>query len=622
MTGGYWLKALRVDLGAGSARDEAIDENLARTYVGGAGFAAHFLSRELANDADPRSPENLLAFATGPFQAMKMPGAAKFSICSKSPLTGTFTDSAAGGEFGFALKRTGYDIILVGGRSERPVYLLVGDNSAELVPAEELWGADTVRTYETLSARYPGASVAAIGPAGENGVAMACVYVDGYSAAGRGGTGCVMGSKRLKAVVLRGTKEVPVADRPRVEALEKKYRKSIAEIAAGFREGGTVGGLAPGEESGNLPLRNWSQVGWKEGAARIGYPGYSSLNNKLHPCKYCTLSCHRRSDVTFPDGYSYRGPAPEYESLALLGAACLVDDLETLVKANDLCNRSGLDTMSAGGCAAFAMEALEKGHTAGHLPGYDLAWGNGAALVEFIREMTERTGFGGLFSDGIVPAAAKFSPEAAAYAHHVKGQDIPAHDPRVYYNLGLSYATGNRGACHMRAYSQIATMGALLPEAGIDVAPAPDTLEGSARVVKTYQDFTAFYNSCVLCQFMIWGGLSLSDMADCLDAITGWKMSPAQLMECGERVFTLQRALNNRWGFSKKDDVLPDRFFTPSRSGPRAGKAPGRDRFDAELAELYRLRGWDDDGIVSGETLDRLGIGRPGNDGRETKAWN
>ncbi|MGB4571500.1 MAG: aldehyde ferredoxin oxidoreductase family protein [Rectinemataceae bacterium] len=606
MLGGYWLKALRVDLDRGAVWTEELDESVARAFIGGAGVAALFLSREVGESVGPRSPANLLVFATGPFQAMKLPGAAKFSICTRSPLTGTFTDSAAGGGFGIALKRTGYDFLLISGRSREPVYLCVTSDSASILPAGDLWGRDSIETFESLSKRHGGASVAAIGPAGENGIAMSCVYVDGYSAAGRGGTGCVMGDKRLKAVVVSGNLDPPVSDRAQVESYEKKFRKSIAETAAGFREAGTVGGLASGEESGNLPLRNWSQVGWKEGAAKIGYPGYATLNNKLHPCKYCSLSCHRLANVSFPDGYSYKGPSPEYETLAMLGASCLVDDLESLVKANDECNRAGLDTMSAGGCAAFAMEALEKGHTNGLFPAYDLSWGNGAGLREFIGEMVARKGFGGLFSDGIVPAAAKFLPEASRYAQHVKGQDIPAHDPRVYYNLGLSYATGNRGACHMRAYSQISTMGALLPEVGIDVAPAPDTLEGAARVVKAYQDFTAFYNSCVLCQFMIWGGFGLGDMTDCLNAVTGWRLTPHDVMECGERAFTLQRVLNNRWGFSKKDDRLPERFFMASSSGARAGKAPDRERFSAELAELYHLRGWDEDGFVRGATLVRL----------------
>ena len=608
MWDGYRMRALRVNLDDGTISDQVLDEAVAKAFIGGAGLASLFLFREVAKDVSPRSSRNLLVFATGPFQAMKLPGAAKFSISTKSPLTGSFTDSAAGGGFGISLKRTGYDFLLVTGRSSEPVYLLVKDGSASIQPAGDLWGKDSIETFEILSRRHEGASVAAIGAAGEHEVAMACIYVDGYSAAGRGGTGCVMGSKCLKAVVVLGTREPTVFDSAKVEIFERKYRKSIAEVAAGLREAGTVGGLAPGEESGNLPLRNWSQVGWKEGAAKIGYPGYATLNNKLHPCRFCTLACHRQSNVSWPDGYSYHGPAPEYESLAMLGACCLVDDLETLVKANDLCNRAGLDTMSAGGCAGFAMEALEKGHTNGLHPEYDLSWGNGTGLLAFIEEMIFRKGFGGLFSNGIVPATSRFLPEAAVYAHHVKGQDIPAHDPRVYYNLGLSYATGNRGACHMRAYSQISTMGALLPEVGIDKAPPPDTLEGAAYVVKMYQDFTAFYNSCVLCQFMIWGGFGLGDMAECLNAVTGWTLSPADVMECGERAFTLQRLLNNKWGVSRKDDRLPDRFFAASPSGPRAGKAPDRKRFAAELVELYRLRGWDENGFVKDETLVKLGL--------------
>jgi aldehyde:ferredoxin oxidoreductase len=610
MTGGYWLKLLRCDLDRGTVGVEDLDEDLAKAFIGGAGMASLFLHRDVGKEVNPRSPANLLAFTTGPFQAMKIPGAAKFSVCTRSPLTGTFTDSAAGGGFGFALKRTGYDLILVTGRSREPVYLHVSDGAGSILPAGDIWGMDSIETHRLLSKRHSKASVAAIGRAGENQVAMANIYVDGYSAAGRGGTGCVMGSKKLKAVVVSGTLEPPVSDRSRVESLERSFSKSIATMAASLRKDGTVGGLAPGEESGNLPLRNWSQTGWKDGAAKIGYPGYSALNNKLHPCRYCTLACHRTSDVSFPDGYSYKGPAPEYETLAMLGACCLIDDMEWLLKANDACNRAGLDTMSAGGCAAFAMEALEKGHTNGHTPSYELSWGNGAGLLDFISELVERRGFGGLFADGIVPAASRFAPEASSYAHHVKGQDIPGHDPRMFYNLGLSYATGNRGACHMRAYSQIATMGALLPEAGIDVAPAPDTLEGAAFVVKTYQDFSALCNSLVLCQFMIWGGFGLGDMAECLDAITGWRYSTRDAMECGERAFTLQRKLNNAWGISKKDDRLPDRFFRAAEAGPRAGKAPDKARFAAEMSELYRLRGWDDDGVVTRETMTRLGVDR------------
>ena len=604
MAGGYWHKNLRVNLTEGRIKTEELDERLLRSYLGGAGVAALYLKRELAAGTGPLSPENMLIFSTGPFQATRISGAAKFSIATKSPLTGIFVDSAAGAGWGLSFKKTGFDFLMISGAAESPVYLYISDDGAEILPADDLWGLDTIETAARLGERHRGASVAAIGQAGENLNAMACIYVDGFSAAGRGGTGAVAGSKYLKAVVVKGTQNCPVADSQRLTEMERRYRKSIADTAAGLREFGTVSGLAPGEEGGNLPVKNWSRVGWREGAEKIGYPGYSSLNMKPHACRYCSIACHRKADAEFASGYSYRGPAPEYESLALLGSSCMIDDLEVLVKANDFCNRRGIDTMSAGSCAAFAMEALEKGHTNGLRPSYDLSWGSGGGLLSFLAETAEGRGFGGLFSGGIRASLGSFAPEAAAYANHVKGMDVPAHDPRVYYNLSLSYATGNRGACHMRAYSQISTMGALLPEAGEDKAPAPDSLEGAAGVVKIYQDFTAFYNSSVLCQFMIWGGFGLGDMCEVLTAVTGWDLSPQELMETGDRIFTLQRMLNNDWGITAADDRLPPRFFEPSSEGARAGKYP--EDFDGELSRLYERRGWNELGLPTEAKIESL----------------
>jgi aldehyde:ferredoxin oxidoreductase len=608
MAGGYWHKNLRIDLTAEKIHTEDLDENLLKSYIGGAGVAGLYLKREVPAEAAPLSPENMLIFATGPFQATKISGGAKFSIVTRSPLTGIFVDSAAGGGWGVSFKRTGFDFLMIKGAASRPVYLYISDNKAEILPADDLWGTDAVETTALLQERHKGASVAVIGSAGENLNAMACVLVDGFSAAGRGGTGAVTGSKYLKAVVVKGSMSCPVANPEKLAELEKSYRKSIAQTAAGFREFGTVGGLAPGEEDGNLPVKNWSKVGWKEGAEKIGYPGYSSLNLKPHACSYCSVACHRKASAKFDSGWEYEGPAPEYESLALLGANCMIDDLEMLVKANDFCNRSGIDTMSAGSCAAFAMEALEKGHTNGNLPSYPFGWGNAEGLLLFLSELVEGKGFGGIFSRGIREGSEVFSAEAAAYAHHVKGMDVPAHDPRVYYNLGLSYATGNRGACHMRAYSQISTMGALLPEAGVNQAPAPDTLECAAQVVKTYQDFTSFYNSCVLCQFMIWGGFGLGDMIDVMNVITGWEMDVDQVMQAGDRIFTTQRMLNNDWGVRAEDDMLPGRFFEPSAEGPRAGKYP--QGFDEELERLYGFRGWTEEGVPRQSKIEELEISR------------
>lgn len=606
MAGGFWMKNLRINLTTREVVVEELDENLLKNYIGGAGVAAVLLKREVPSECGPLDPGNLLIFATGPFQASKISGSAKFSVVTRSPLTGLFVDSAAGANWGILFKRTGFDFLTISGKSTTPVILYITDNKAEIIPANDLWGADALSATEILKERFPGSSVAAIGTAGEKMTALACMIVDGFSAVGRGGTGAVAGSKNLKAVVVNGSRTVPVANPVELKEMEKEYGKSIHRNSAGFREWGTIGGLVPGEEAGNLPVRNWGEAVWSEGAGKIGYPGYSSLNPKPHACLYCAVACHRSIEKKFDDGYMYKGSGPEYESLALLGASCMIDDLEVLVKANQFCNQAGIDTMSAGSCAAFAMEALEKGHTRGHIPDYSFGWGKGEGLLVFLRELADGVGFGGKFSQGIRIGAGFFAPEAAEYAHHVKGMDIPAHDPRVYYNLSLSYATGNRGACHMRAYSQISTMGALLPEAGIDKAPAPNTLEGAAHVVKVYQDFTSFYNACVMCQFMIWGGFGLKDMVLALNAITGWNMTSEDVITAGDRIFTTQRILNNSWGVTAADDTLPKRFFVPSNDGGRAGKYPSD--FRKELKNLYEERGWEENGYPGEEKIRALGI--------------
>ncbi len=604
---GVWNKLLRVDLSAGTVVEEPIADALFRKYVGGAGIGALILKSEVPASVAPLDPENRLIFATGPFQASRIPGSAKFSVISRSPLTGIFADSAAGGRWGITLKKCGYDVLVVQGRARRPCYIRITEGQASIEDAGDLWGFDSFQTARCLKERHPDCSAAVIGPAGEHYIGMANIVVDSFSFAGRCGLGAVMGSKNLKAVVVNGHREAPVHDQPLLTSLERGYRKSVAQAAMALRIDGTVGGLTPGARAGNLPVRNWQEVGWDDQAERIGHPGYArTLKPRPKACANCPVACHRHVAVTFDDGYEYEGPGPEYESLAMLGSNCCIDDLELLVKATDFCNRMGLDTISAGGCASFAMEALEKGHTRGHRPGYPLTWGNGDALMSFLGELATGSGFGGVFSGGIARACEHMEPAAQDYACHVKGLEVPGHDPRVYYNLALSYATGNRGACHMRAYSQISTMGALLPEAGIDKPPAPNTLEGAGRVVKAYQDFTALCNASVICQFMIWGGFGLSSMVEVMNAITGWGMDVGQAMECGHRIFTVQRIINNGYGIRGKDDRLPIRFFQPSAAEPRRGQAP--EPFTSSLMELYRQRGWDSSGCPTEETIAALGV--------------
>lgn len=607
MKNGYWYKFLRIDLNKRIIKEESYKENVAKKYIGGAGIAAWYLKREVPPEVNALDPENRLIFTTGPFQATKIPGAAKFSIVSRSPLTGIFADSAAGAKWGFSLKKCGYDMILIQGKSRYPVYLYIQNKQAILYDASDLWGKDSREASSILSDIYPGASIATIGLAGENCISIANIQVDSFSSAGRCGLGAVMGAKKLKAVIVNGSLATHVYDDDYLGELENQFRKRAAETAIGLKKEGTISGIVPGEKNGNLPLKNFSMVGWKKGAEKIGIPGYTKiLKPKPHACMYCPVACHRSLNLTFPDGFIYKGSGPEYETLAMLGADCLIDDLEILVKVNDYCNRTGIDTISAGSCAAFAMEALERGHCGNYKPDYFFGWGNGSGLMRFLEELVHNTGFGGLFSKGIKKASQIFGDQTKDYACHVKGLDVPAQDPRVYYNLALSYATGNRGACHMRAYSQIATMGAILPEVGISVAPKPNTLEGAAHVVKIYQDFTSVYNSCVLCQFMVWGGMGLGDMVRILNVITGWDMSIEEFMKCGDRIFTIQRMLNNSYGIGRKDDVLPKRFFQMSKEGARAKQVP--EPFEKSLRELYKERGWNNDGIPTREKIKSLGV--------------
>ncbi len=607
MANGLWNRTLRINLSTGICMNEKIPESVSKKLIGGAGLGAYYLMREVPAECKPLDPNNILLFTTGPFQSSKLPGSAKFSIVTRSPLTHGFLDTAAGATFGHLLKKTGFDCLNITGRAQEPQYLYVCDGEATLLPASELWGLDSIESTTILHERHPKAAVAVIGPAGEKEIAFACIYIDGYSAAGRGGAGAVMGSKMLKAVVVEGSDLPEAADPKSLAEKEKSYRKSVGAAAAGLRAEGTIGGLVPGAGAGNLPVKNWSIDGWTEKAKNLGLDTYNEmLQPKLHPCSYCPVACHRSSHTVLPSGKPYVGPAPEYETVALLGSNCLIDDLEQVIHLNDFCNRMGIDTISAGSCASFAIEALERNHTGTYYPAYNLTWGNASGVKSFLEELVNKTGFGGLFSRGIREAQKLFHPDSLHYACHVKGMDVPGHDPRVYYNMSLSYATGNRGACHMRAYSQISTMGALLTEVGIDTSPAPDTLEGAAHVVKVYQDFTAFYNASVLCQFMIWGGFSLQDMVDCMNSITGWNLTVDQTIEAGDRIFTIQRMLNNRYGITSADDTLPQRFFESSTSGGRAGKAPVD--FPKALKELYAERGWDPNGTPSPVKISSLGI--------------
>ena len=616
MANGYWQRLLRINLTTCTTEVEPIAEEDLRGFVGGAALAGEILRREVSGKQDPYGPENRLIFATGPFQGPPVPGGAKFSVVGISPVTGTFGDSAAGADWGPSLKDAGYDVLLFEGAADRPVTVTIVDNRVEIHDAPDLWGLDTFETVDAVH-RQSGdekLSVAAIGPAGERRVATACIAFDKHSFAGRCGLGAVMGSKNLKAVAVRGTQQADVHDPDLTRTLIKKFQHEIGKTvrANGFREHGTPGLCEDAEAQGDMPIKNWEGDVWPEGAKKLGGESYTNgLRAKPLPCKYCPVGCHRQITIVEPEEYALEGIGPEYETLGMMGTNLLIDDPKAVAIANEIANRLGVDTISTGAMIGLAMECFEKGWiTVDDTDGLELTWGSREALIRLTELIGKREGFGEIFAEGSLAAANRISPEAVDSVVHVKGLDLPAHDPRSCFSLAPSYATSTRGACHFRGPCEDVEMGGFfIPEAG--VTEETTTLfhkDNQGMVAARCQDLGSLANSLVVCLFMIdGGGWSLSDVRSLFNAITGWDCSAQELLEAGERGFVSQRLINIRDGYDAKTDVLPKRMFKAGKEGMRAGQVPP---LEDMLGDYYEVRGWDADGVPTDVTLERLGLTR------------
>lgn len=614
MGNGYWQKTLRVNLTTGDIRVETIEEKDLKAFIGGAGLGAEILRREIPEKIDPLSPENLVIFATGPFQGPSVPGGAKFSIVGISPQTGTYADTAAGANWGPSIKDAGYDILILEGKSPKPVYLQIIDDDVQIKDAAAIWGKDTVESIDAIVKETGDdkLSVATIGPAGERLVAIACIAVDKHSFAGRCGLGAVMGSKNIKAVAVRGTKTVPVADPDKMKQLIKKHQKQIYDttVENEFRTHGTPGLCETAEGLGDMPIKYWEQDTWPEGAKKLGAPNYTEqLNAKPLPCKYCPIGCHRKVSITSPEKYRYEGIGPEYETLGLMGTNLLIDDPKVVTIANDIANRMGLDTISVGAMVGFAVECFEKGWlTTDDTDGFELKWGDAETLLKMTELIGLGEGVGELFAEGTLAAAKKIHPDAADEVVHCKGLDFPAHDPRSCISLAPTYATGTRGACHFRGPCEDVEMGGFfMPEVGINEGDVKFfEKKNQALVASKCQDLGVLCNSLVLCLFMVDGGdWSLTDLTELFNAVTGWDISVKELILTGERGFTVQRLNNLRDGFNAANDVMPKKMRKIAKEGFRAGKEIP---FEAIMQEYYALRGWDSNGAPSDETLKRLGL--------------
>jgi len=603
---GFLGRVLRVNLSSGGVTSEALNPDAARLYIGGAGLAARILYDETDAATDPLGPDNRLVFMTGPLTGTRAPTSGRHAVAACSPLTGAWGEADSGGSWGVALKRAGFDGIVVEGESPEPVYLLVADGEAGLLPAEDVWGLDTYATDAMLRERHGKAGVSAcIGPAGERGIPFAGIFNDGRHAraAGRSGLGAVMGAKRLKAIVALGSRKVEVSDDARLLHSVRRLAPGIRKSRAGLGAYGTAGGIVTNAALADMPAGNWRVGDWVAGAERLSGERMAEtiLTGRYH-CWGCPIGCGRNIKITSGPHAGVEGAGPEYEALAALGALCLVDDLNAVAHANELCNRYGMDVIATGSAIAFAMEAHERALLKAP-DGLALEWGNAETVIRLVKDIGERRGLGELLSLGVARMAEVLGERAQEMAQYVKGQELPFHDPRALASLGVAYATSPRGACH-RGNSHL-----LERQAG-HVLGYPEALDrfeakGKGAMTARMQDYSGLFNSLKLCQFIILS-VAPDDVVDWLNAATGWDMSAEEFMTAGERISNLKRMFNVRLGFSRKDDSLPPRILhMPLAEGGAKGALPD---LETMLNEYYDYRGWDCNGLPMPDTLRRLGL--------------
>lgn len=605
---GYMGKVLRVDLTDEKISIEDLPKDIAEKYIGGSGLAAKIIYNEMPKDVGPFDPENLLIFATGPLTGTPTPSSGRLSICARSPL-GIWGESHAGGMFGPYLKKAGFDAIIIRGRAKRPTYLWIDDGKVEFRSAEKIWGKDVYETYEAIKEELKDRSIriAAIGPAGERLVKFASIICD-VGKAGRAGMGAIMGSKNLKAIAVRGTKKIPVAKEEELREFAKEVQIQMTKNPAGqsLRNFGTGGGMEAYYLLGNIPIKNHSEGLWDEKKVeKIGGKMISkTILEKITPCCNCVIGCKRTVHVKEGKYACLRADSPEFETLCMLGSNLLNDDLALIAKANDLCNRYGLDTISMGGVIAFAIEAYEKGIiTKEDTGGLELSWGPSESILELIRRVAYREGIGDLLAEGVREASKRIGKGSEYFALHVKGLEVPAHNPRAFFGHALSYATMNRGACHL-SWAHNPDRGRLAPEIGITAQTNRFESKGKAIIVKKMQDMMELYDLMVICKYACSAGLTLTQLAKFFELVTGKAMSVEELMKVGERSFNLKRILNCMWGVTSKDDVLPKRLLEPQEGGTQRNVPD----MDLMLREYYEVRGWTPEGIPSEEKIRELGI--------------
>jgi aldehyde:ferredoxin oxidoreductase len=610
---GWTGTVLRVNLTTKQVSKESLQEDWAREFVGGRGLGARYLSEEVNPQVDPFSPENKLIFATGPLTGTNASCGSRYMVVTKGPLTNAITTSNSGGHWGPEVKAAGYDLIILEGRAASPCYLWIYNDQVEIRDAGHLWGKTVWETEEDLRKELgvPDAIIASIGPAGEKLVRFACIMNDLHRAAGRSGVGAVMGSKNLKAIAVRGTGGVRLADpQAFLEAhwtMKTKLRESPV-TSQGLPIYGTEVLVNVINEHGALPTRNHQQTVFEKAEDISGETLTETRLVANKACFACTIACGRVTTLpgeaagkylvnTHPHNWKIAGEGPEYEAAWAMGSECGIGDLDALIKANWLCNELGMDAISFGATVAAAMELYDKGAVSLAEAGLPLNFGSAEALITMAEKTAYREGFGTELAEGSKRMTAKYGrPELFM---GVRGQEFAAYEARAIQGMGLGYATSNRGACHLKAYTVAAEI------LGLPRKMDPRATEEKAELTKLFQDATSTVDATGLCQFLTFG-IGLEEILPQLAAATGVPYTLEGLLKIGERIWNLERLWNERAGVAGKEDTLPKRILEePIPSGPAKGQV---NRLGEMLPEYYRLRGWDTEGRITQEKLKELGL--------------
>ncbi len=614
-------KILRVNLSSRKITVDQPDESFYRTYLGGAGFVSYYMLKEIPKGIDALSPENKLVFALGPMTGLAMPGATRNCVGAKSPLTDGYSKSEVGGFWPMAVKKAGYDAIIIEGKADKPVYLLVTDEKVEIRDATAMWGKTCLETQDMIADETGEKMVrtASIGVAGEKLVKFACIMNDLKDSAGRGGLGAVMGSKNLKSIAAYGRKNPDVADPARIRDLtlfmNKNYYdlpifgKSMHDVGTGEH-----GMMLAGNEIGNMPSYNFgvnSFAGTEKVTATTTLKTYGV---GMEACAACGVRCKKVVEIGEPWNVNRRNGGPEYESLAALGPTCGVDDLARIVKANELANLYGMDTISLGVSIGFGMECYENEIlTQRDTGGMELKFGNAQAMLKMVDMIARREGVGDLLAEGVRKASQKLGQGSDEFAVHVKGLELPMHDARVKQGLGIIYAVEAHGADHCAGlhdtaftkdspgFENIRGIGATRP------LPADDLSDEKVANEKAVHLWNLFRDSLVACQFVPWRP---NQHAEIVSAVTGWNYTVHEMLMVGERVAALGRIFNMREGIDSAQDTLPKRMFKPTKAGALKNGGVDPQKFARAVHSFYAAMGWDEvTGVPTRVKLAELGIG-------------